>query len=111
MLWGQSPRENDMKLKVGIVDDWRSFWKMHSLYVFVFIGAIPDLWNLVVASGLLNELPVGERLDLLIKWGALLGAMAAGCGAHALRRRGALSAAQTPAPRPRTDWHRSSGSC
>lgn len=76
MLWGQSPRENDMKLKVGIVDDWRSFWKMHSLYVFVFIGAIPDLWNLVVASGLLNELPVGERLDLLIKWGALLGAMA-----------------------------------
>lgn len=76
MLWGQSPRENDMKLKVGIVDDWRSFWKMHSLYVFVFIGAIPDLWNLVVASGLLNELPVGERLDLLIKWGALMGAMA-----------------------------------
>ena len=74
MLWGLSPRENDMKLKVGIVDDWRSFWKMHSLYVFVFIGAIPDLWNLLIASGLLHELPIGERLDSLVKWAALAGA-------------------------------------
>ncbi|WP_447916857.1 DUF7948 domain-containing protein [Delftia acidovorans] len=42
---------------------------------------------------------------------ALLGAMAAGCGAHALRRRGAFSARRTPAPRLRTGRHRSSGSC
>ena len=42
---------------------------------------------------------------------ALLGAMAAGFGAHALRRRGVFSARQIPAPRLRTGRHRSSGSC
>lgn len=64
-----------MKLKVSIVENWREFWKWHSLYVFAFIAMMPDIWNLIVASGLLHDTPIGQNLDLALKFVALFGAI------------------------------------
>ena len=63
-------------MKIQLVEDWRKWWQMHSLYVFVFIGALPDIWNLVVESGLLDDTAIGQHLNVTIKVCALVGAVA-----------------------------------
>ena len=40
-----------------LILQWRQAWKLTSVWVFLIIGALPDIYNGVVAAGLHDELP------------------------------------------------------
>lgn len=43
--------------KIELITNWRHAWKMASVWVFIVIGAFPDIYNAVVAAGLHDQLP------------------------------------------------------
>ena len=34
-----------------LIDNWRQCWKMASMWAYVFIGAMPDVYNAIAALG------------------------------------------------------------
>lgn len=66
-----------MKLKVNVklIENWKQFWKIGSIYMFAFIAVLPDIWNLIIASDLMTDAVVGEKLNLTIKVVSLVGAI------------------------------------
>ncbi len=62
-------------LKNRLVEDAAKWYKMYSIWVFAFIAVLPDIWNLVVESGLLQDTEVGQKLNATIKLVSLLGAV------------------------------------
>jgi hypothetical protein len=35
-------------MKFELIDEWKSFWRMYSVWAFVILGVTPDLYNLAV---------------------------------------------------------------
>lgn len=40
-----------------LIDNWRQCWKMASMWAYVFIGAMPDVYNAIAALGWVEQLP------------------------------------------------------
>lgn len=43
--------------KLQLIAEWKHAWKLTSVWVFLAIGAFPDIYNAVIAAGLHDELP------------------------------------------------------
>lgn len=43
--------------KIELIANWKHAWKMTSVWVFIIVGAFPDIYNAVVAAGFHDELP------------------------------------------------------
>lgn len=52
--------------KIKVISQWRHAWKLTSVWVFLTIGAFPDIYNAVVAAGLHDELPETAKTCLRI---------------------------------------------
>lgn len=52
--------------KIEVIVHWRHAWKLTSVWVFVVIGAFPDIYNAVVAAGLHDELPDTAKICLRV---------------------------------------------
>lgn len=61
-------------MKLQLVADAGKWWKMYSIWAFAFIAVLPDIWNLVVSSGLLEDTQVGQKLNAIIKIATIIGA-------------------------------------
>jgi DMSO reductase anchor subunit len=42
-------------IHIELVPEWKQFWKMASFWVYVVIGAMPDIYAGLTAAGLLDE--------------------------------------------------------
>ena len=42
-------------INIELVPEWKQFWKMASFWVYVVIGAMPDIYSGLTAAGLLDE--------------------------------------------------------
>lgn len=40
-----------------LIDNWRQCWKMASVWVYMLIMAMPDIYNAVAALGWIEQLP------------------------------------------------------
>lgn len=47
-----------------LIDNWHKAWKMFSFWIFVAIGAFPDIYSAVVALGWSDELPDAAKWAL-----------------------------------------------
>lgn len=61
-------------MKVQLIDSWQSAWKMFSIWFFVILGALPELFNLAVASGLIDATTAPKALSYTISLVAFAGA-------------------------------------
>lgn len=43
--------------RIELIEQWKHAWKMTSVWVFIIVGAFPDIYNAVVAAGLHDQLP------------------------------------------------------
>jgi len=44
------------KFKLELVAEWRKFYATYSFWFFVILGGLPDFYDLVVSSGMLDAL-------------------------------------------------------
>lgn len=42
--------------RVQLISHWKHSWKLTSVWVFLVIGAFPDIYNAVIAAGLHDSL-------------------------------------------------------
>lgn len=60
-------------LKLQLVDGWRKWYRMYSIWFFTALGMIPEIWNLVVQSGLIDSSQSPAALNRMIQLIALGG--------------------------------------
>ncbi len=58
---------------VRLVADWRRAWRYYTTWAFLLLGAMPDIYNTVVTSGLLDADGAPEELAWGMRGAALLG--------------------------------------
>lgn len=61
-------------MNIQLVDNWKSAWKMFSMYFFLILGLLPELFNLAVSSGLLQTEQAPALLSKIVMIVAFLGA-------------------------------------
>lgn len=59
--------------KFTVIDDWKKAWKFYSVWAFAIVAAIPDAYNAVIASGLLDGSGASETLTWSIRAAAIGG--------------------------------------
>lgn len=62
------------KVGLELVNEWRQFYSMYSVWFFAVIGGAPDLYNLALSSGLLTGSTAPPELARIINVIAFLGA-------------------------------------
>ena len=50
--------------RIEIIAQWKHAWKLTSVWVFLVIGAFPDIYNAVIAAGLHDEIPESAKMYL-----------------------------------------------
>jgi hypothetical protein len=53
-----------------LVSDWKQSWKFYSVWALAVIAALPDLYNLLAAAGLFDQMP--EPAKWAVRGGAVL---------------------------------------
>lgn len=54
-----------------VIDDWRKAWKFYSVWGIAVLGAIPDIYNALVGSGLVG----GDDAPNTLTWAARIAAI------------------------------------
>ena len=62
-------------MKIELVDEWRKWYAMYSIWAFVLLGALPDIYNLAVQFNLLTGDNAPALLARTINTVAFLGAV------------------------------------
>jgi len=57
---------------IGLIDDWKQAWKFYSTYALLLLGAMPEIFNAVLAGGYLDGSPVSEEFSWWVKIGAAI---------------------------------------
>lgn len=57
------------------IPEWRKFWKVGTFYVFLAIGALPDLWNMMVNGGVISAEDIPKDFSWLVKGMAIVGTL------------------------------------
>lgn len=40
--------------KLTLIDDWQKAYKLYSVWFFIILGSLPQIWDTAVSSGLLD---------------------------------------------------------
>lgn len=62
-----------MNFKLQLVDDAKKWYRMYSIWFFTAAGMIPEIWNLIVQSGLIDSTQSPQALNRIIQLIALGG--------------------------------------
>lgn len=62
------------KVGLELVQEWRQFYSMYSVWFFAAVGSAPDLYNLALSSGLLTGATAPPELARLINVISFIGA-------------------------------------
>jgi hypothetical protein len=81
-----------MKFELELIDGWKKFYSMYSIWFFAALGSLPDLFNLAIQNGLITSASAPELLTRAINLVAFVGA------ASRLVKQKALAAEQTAEP-------------
>lgn len=52
---------------MNLIPEWRNWWKMRSVQVYALIAVLPEVWDLVVSSGIFEGLAHEPALPELFK--------------------------------------------
>jgi hypothetical protein len=47
---------------IAVIEDWKRAWRFYSVWFFAAVGVMPDAYDMIVASGLLNSPETPEAL-------------------------------------------------
>lgn len=61
-------------MQIQLIEEWKKAYKFYSIWFFVIIGALPELFNLAVQSGLIDSETAPQALSRLISLIAFAGA-------------------------------------
>lgn len=61
-------------MQIQLIEEWKKAYKFYSIWFFVIIGALPELFNLAVQSGLVDSEAAPQALSRLISLIAFAGA-------------------------------------
>ena len=56
-----------------LIADWKKAWTFYSTWAFVVLGALPDIYNALISSGLFDSADSPEGLTWSIRAAALAG--------------------------------------
>lgn len=62
-------------MKIQLVDGARAWYRMYSVWFFAAAGMVPEIWNLVVQSGLITQDQSPAALNRIIQLVAVGGAI------------------------------------
>jgi hypothetical protein len=62
-------------MKFQLIAEWKSFYKMYSVWFMVILGMLPEIHNALIASGLFEGTEIGELFSTLTKAVAFFGVM------------------------------------
>lgn len=68
-------RRADQFVDEVCIPEWRKFWKVGTFYVFLAIGALPDLWNMMVNGGVISAEDIPKDFSWLVKGMAIVGTL------------------------------------
>lgn len=68
-------------VRIGLIDDAHKFYKLASFWVFVFIGAMPSIYDGIAAMGWVDQVP--PKFAWIIR-----GLASAGIVVRVLKKRG-----------------------
>ena len=68
-------RRADQFVDEVCIPEWRKFWKVGTFYVFLAIGALPDLWNMMVYGGVISAEDIPKDFSWLVKGMAIVGTL------------------------------------
>lgn len=49
---------------IKLIAQWKHGWKLTSVWVFLIVGAFPDIYNALISAGLHDQLPETAKLWL-----------------------------------------------
>ncbi len=52
---------------IMLVDDWKKSYRWYSTWAIALLAFLPDLLNGLMATGLLDGTPIGEKYNLITK--------------------------------------------
>ncbi len=52
---------------ITLVEDWTKAWKWYSTYALLFVGALPDVFNALLAGDYLSGTPVSEEFTWWVR--------------------------------------------
>lgn len=58
-------------MKLKLVEEWRQFYKMSSVWILAFMAAVPAIYNEMASMGLLDKVP--EDFATMIRCLAAIG--------------------------------------
>ena len=63
-------------MKLRLIDDWKKFLKLYTVWFFILLGALPQMWDSVVQSGLLDTPLIPPQFKALVGTISALGIVA-----------------------------------
>ncbi|BAW19174.1 hypothetical protein [Ralstonia phage RP31] len=63
-----------MNLELELIDGWKKFYAMYSIWFFAILGLLPDLFNLAIQNGVITSASAPELLTRAINVIAFVGA-------------------------------------
>lgn len=53
-------------MKLQLIDDWKKAYKLYSIWFFVILGSLPQLWDTAVQSGLMETALIPPAFKALV---------------------------------------------
>ena len=64
-----------MNLELELIDGWKKFYAMYSIWAFILLGALPDIYNLAVQFNIITGDSAPAFLARAVNTVAFLGAV------------------------------------
>lgn len=58
-------------MKIKLINNWKKFYKLWSVWIFALIAVSPEIYNQLMAMGLLNDVHIS--ISYLVKFLAIVG--------------------------------------
>lgn len=58
-----------------LIDGWRAWWKMYSIWFFAALGMLPEIYNLAISSGFITAEEAPKFISRIISGVAFFGAV------------------------------------
>ncbi len=62
-------------MKIELVDEWRKWYAMYSIWAFILLGALPDVYNLAIQFNVISGDNAPAILARTVNMVAFLGAL------------------------------------
>lgn len=60
-------------IKIELIGDWKQAWKFYSVWIYVLLGMLPDIFDLAVKMEVFSGEGAPEALNYIIKLVAFIG--------------------------------------